>query len=129
MSQLAQSGSSSPVPAIGVRWNLSDVLPSTSGKIFQSSILDRLEGMLVEFESSRPLLSESISSPQFMGLLDDYESICRLRARLGSYAYMFFSQDTKSQDARTFKSRAEEIEADAANRTIFFEPLVEIAGS
>ena len=121
MSQVAQSGSSFAGPAIGVRWNLSDVLPATSGKIFQSSVLDRLEGMLVEFESSRTLLSESITNAQFLGLLDDYENICRIRAKLGSYSYMYFSQDTKSQDARTFKSRAEEIEADAANRTLFFE--------
>ncbi len=32
-----------------------------------------------------------------------------------------FSQDTKSQEARTFKSRVEEIEADASNRILFFE--------
>ncbi len=121
MSQVAQSGTSFAGPAIDVRWNLGDVLPATSGKIFQSSVLDHLEGMLVEFESSRTLLSESITNGEFMRLLDDYESICRIRAKLGSYAYMYFSQDTKSQDARTFKSRAEEIEADAANRTLFFE--------
>jgi len=121
MSQVAQSRGSVKGPAIDVRWNLGDVLPATSGKIFQSSILDRLEGMLVEFESSRTRLNKPISDADFMGLLNDYESICRIRAKLGSYAYMYFSQNTKSQDARTFKSRAEEIEADAANRTLFFE--------
>ncbi|MGH2638768.1 MAG: M3 family oligoendopeptidase, partial [Rhabdochlamydiaceae bacterium] len=35
--------------------------------------------------------------------------------------YMYFSQDTRFQDARTFKARAEEINADTANRTLFFE--------
>lgn len=34
---------------------------------------------------------------------------------------MYFSQNTKIQDARTFKSRVEEIEADASNRILFFE--------
>src|SRR5271166_6136286 len=90
-------------PAMGVRWNLGDVLPATSGKIFQSSVLDLLEGMLVEFETSRSQLVDQLSSADFNRLLNDYESTYRLRARLGSYAYMFFSQDTKSQDARTFK--------------------------
>lgn len=108
-------------PAVGIRWNLSDVLPATSGKIFQSTVLDPLESMVVEFENSRPHLSESISTDRFKIFLKDYESISRLMAKLGSFAYMYFSQDTKSQDARAFKSRVEEIEADAANRILFFE--------
>lgn len=108
-------------PASGIRWNLGDVLPATSGKLFQSSVLDRLEGMLVEFENSRQDLVETISEDRFLKLLQDYEEISRLMAKLGSYAYMYFSQDTKSQDARTFKTRVEEIEADAANKILFFE--------
>ena len=43
------------------RWNLEDVLPSRSGKIFQMEILDRLEALLVEFENGRPLMKDSIS--------------------------------------------------------------------
>ena len=108
-------------PAAGIKWNLSDVLPSTSGKIFQSTILDRLEAMLVEFENSRSELFDTISDERFAKLLQEYESISRLMAKLGSYAYMYFSQDTKSQEARSFKSRVEEIEADGANRILFFE--------
>jgi oligoendopeptidase F len=107
--------------AVGVKWHLEDVLPATSGKLFQTTVLDRLESLLVEFENSRAELTDSISQDRFANFLLDYESICRLMARLGSYAYMYFSQDTKSQDARTFKSRVEEIEADAANRILFFE--------
>jgi oligoendopeptidase F len=121
MSSAAQSNTSIAGPAIGIKWNLNDVLPATSGKIFQSSVLDRLEGMLVEFENSRAKLRDSINQGEFMTFLNDYEIICRIRAKLGGYAYMYFSQDTKSQDARTFKSRTEEIDADAANRTLFFE--------
>jgi len=108
-------------PATGIRWNLSDVLPATSGKIFQSAVLEPLESMIVEFENSRPDLYESISVERFSKFLKDYESISRLMSKLGSFAYMYFSQDTKSQDARAFKSRVEEIEAEAANRILFFE--------
>ena len=102
------------------RWNLGDVLPSRSGKIFQTEILDRLEALLVEFENARPLLTDSITHDTFLRLLQNYEEIVRIRAKLGSYAYMFFSEDTGSQEARTFKSRVEEIDADAANRTLVF---------
>jgi oligoendopeptidase F len=108
-------------PGAGIRWNLTDVLPATSGKIFQSTITDRLEGMLVEFENSRGELRETIPRDRFLSLLQDYEAISRLLARLGSYSYMYFSQNTKVQAARTFKSRVEEIEADAENRILFFE--------
>lgn len=103
------------------QWNLDDVLPSRSGKLFQSAILDKLEGLLVEFENSRTELSDSITTERFMSLLENLEAIIRLRSRLGSYAYMHFTEDTGSQEARTFKSRVEEIDADSANRTLFFE--------
>ncbi len=106
--------------ARGVRWALGDVLPARSGKLL-TSVLEQLEGMLVEFEASRSELGESIEPSRFAKLLEDYDQITRVRAKLGSYAYMFFSEDTRSQDARTFKSRAEEIYTDAANRTLFFE--------
>jgi oligoendopeptidase F len=105
----------------GVRWNLDDVLPASSGKLLQASVLDRLEGMVVEFERARPLLNESVDAATFVELLKAYEGIARLRVRLGSYAYMFFSENTKFQDARRLKARAEEIDADVANRTLFFE--------
>jgi oligoendopeptidase F len=83
--------------------------------------LDKLEALLNEFENSRSELVETIQADRFLEFLQSYEEISRLMAKLGSYAYMYFSQDTKSQDARTFKTRVEEIEADAANRILFFE--------
>jgi len=121
MSQTNQGRRQEAGPAYRIKWNLGDVLPAISGKIFQSTVLDSLEAMIVEFENARPELNDSISSQRFAELLHDYEAISRLMAKLGSYAYMYFSQDTKSQEARSFKSRVEEIEADASNRILFFE--------
>ncbi|MGI0079159.1 MAG: M3 family oligoendopeptidase [Nitrososphaerales archaeon] len=106
--------------ASGIRWTLDDVLPAHSGKLF-TGVLERLEAMLVEFESQRSQLKEDLSASKFQSLLRDYDQIMQIRAKLGSYAYMYFSEDTKSQDSRTFKSRAEEVDTDAANRTLFFE--------
>jgi oligoendopeptidase F len=104
-----------------VRWNLNDVLPARTGRVFQSEILDQLEGLLADFEGKRAQLNDKIDSVLLLGLLEQYERISKLTSRLGSYAYMYFSEDTKSQDARTFKSRVEEVTADASNRTLFFE--------
>ena len=97
------------------------MLPARSGKLFQSSVLDQLEGLVVEFENMRGKLDDSVSSEQLHVALEHYEKIARLSSRLGSYSYMYFSEDTRSQESRTFKARAEEINADTANRTLFFE--------
>ncbi|MDG6923565.1 MAG: oligoendopeptidase F, partial [Nitrososphaerota archaeon] len=107
--------------ARSIRWNLNDVLPGNSGKLFQTTVLDQLESMLVEFERNRNSLTDSISGDVFRNMLERYEKISRLNSRLGSYSYMYFSEDTKSQEAKGFKARAEEINADSANRTLFFE--------
>ncbi|MGA2874965.1 MAG: M3 family oligoendopeptidase [Nitrososphaerales archaeon] len=118
MAKVATNNSEDTVDA---RWNLNDVLPARTGKLFQSSVLDQLEGLVVEFENMRLKLENSVSSDQLRSMLEHYEQIARLSSRLGSYSYMYFSEDTRSQEARTFKARAEEINADTANRTLFFE--------
>lgn len=105
--------------AKGIRWNLGDVLPAKSGKVFTSE-LERFEGSLSEFEGLRSKL-ETMDSEKFANAMNLYESIVGFRSRLGAYAYMYFSEDTRSQDSRTFKSRVEEIDTDASNRTLFFE--------
>jgi oligoendopeptidase F len=107
-------------PAKGVRWDLSDVLPARNGKIF-TTFIEQLDSMVVEFESFRKFLNEDLDQDKFSQILNDYEKIQRMVARLGSYAYMYFSEDTRSQESRTFKARAEEINTDTANRILFFE--------
>jgi oligoendopeptidase F len=109
-----------PGTANQIRWRLEDVLPARAGKIF-TTFVEQFESNLVEFESRRESLNEVISQAHFMRLLSEYEEIQRMNAKLGCYAYMYFSEDTRSQESRTFKSRAEEINTDAANRVLFFE--------
>jgi oligoendopeptidase F len=106
--------------AMGVRWNLDDVLSAHSGKIF-TTFVEQIEAMIVEFESERVRLNDQTGVDEFLHMLSQYERIQRMVARLGSFAYMYFSEDTRSQDGRTFKARAEEIGVDAANRVLFFE--------
>src|SRR5439155_479755 len=40
---------------------------------------------------------------------------------LGAYAYLWFSENTKNQKARVFKSAVEEMQAGFANRMLFFD--------
>ena len=106
--------------ANGIRWKLDDLLPAQSGKIF-STFIEQFESLLVEFESARKYLADTLGAERLVQILSDYEKIQRMCARLGSFAYMYFSEDTRSQESRTFKARAEEINTDAANRILFFE--------
>ena len=121
MSQSAQSELTNRDATSHARWNLNDVLPGRSGKIFQATITDALEALIAEFQNSRDQLNNEISQDRFLEILEQYEKISRIRSKLAGFAYMYFSEDTRLQDARTFKARAEEIDADAANRTLFFE--------
>lgn len=107
-------------PAKGIRWRLEDVLPAQSGKIF-TTFIEQLESMVVEFESKRSDLTNEIKEQKFLAMLSDYENIVKMQVRLGSYGFMLFSEDTRSQEGRTFKARAEEINTDVANRILFFE--------
>jgi oligoendopeptidase F len=106
--------------ANGIKWRLEDVLPAHSGKIF-TTLIEQFESMTVEFESTRNNLDDRLSADRFLQILGEYEKIQRMAARLGSFGYMYFSEDTRSQEGRTFKARTEEINTDVANRILFFE--------
>jgi oligoendopeptidase F len=100
-------------------WNLKDVLPSHSGPRFDAE-LKELKSDLEEFERLKGKLSAKISVGDLRSALGVYERIQRSNARFKWYAYMYFSQDTTSQEARTFKGRMDELDADVSNRTVFF---------
>src|SRR2546428_14164403 len=49
------------------------------------------------------------------------EAITRTTSRLGAYAYLWFSENTKNQKARVFKAAVEEMQAGFTNRMLFFD--------
>jgi len=100
-------------------WNLKDVLPSHSGPEFDTE-LEKLKSDLKRFEHLKQKLSPKISTNDLLKALKLYEKIRKNDARFECYAYMYFSQDTASQEARVFKSRMDELDADVSNRTVFF---------
>ncbi len=100
-------------------WNLKDALPSHSGPRFDTE-LNELKNDLEEFERLKGKLSAKISVSDLRRALGVYERIQGSNARFNGYAYMYFSQDTTSQEARAFKGRMDELDADVSNRTVFF---------
>jgi oligoendopeptidase F len=99
-------------------WRLSDILEAHSGPVFDSK-LKELNSRLEGFESLRGRL-ESMDSSSLNEALGELESISEMLNRFRSYAYMYFSEDTRNQEASLLLSKMEDLSAEVENRTLFF---------
>jgi oligoendopeptidase F len=80
-----------------------------------------LDVRVSEFESWRDRVRPDMTGPALQSLLDLYETVASTSARLSAYAYLWFSEDTKHLQARTFKAKAEERLTSLSNRMLFFD--------
>ncbi|MCP9453301.1 MAG: M3 family oligoendopeptidase [Nitrospira sp.] len=101
------------------RWNLHDLIDDPLGKF--DSLLADLESKAAHIEAARPTLTPSMASNELLALLRLSEEIARGSARLGAYAYLWFSENTKNAEARSFKTRVEERLTGLNNRLLFFD--------
>ena len=100
-------------------WNLKDLLADPLRDLH--TLTNEIDGQVRRFEGLRPRLSPELSADAFLEALRLAETITRLMNRLGAYAYLWFSEDTKHQGARSFKAKVEELQAGLANRMLFFD--------
>lgn len=101
------------------RWDLSDLLKNPE-EDFEALTKD-LDVRVSEFESWRDRVRPDMTGPALQSLLDLYETVASTSARLSAYAYLWFSEDTKHLQARTFKAKAEERLTSLSNRMLFFD--------
>jgi oligoendopeptidase F len=101
------------------RWDLTHLLGDPITEF--ESILAHLESKVAKIESARPTLAPSISSHDLLALLSLSEEIAQGSSRLGAYAYLWFSENTKNAEARSFKARVEERLTNLNNRLLFFD--------
>src|SRR5207245_979871 len=73
------------------------------------------------FEGFREKLSPEMPVETFLEALRLAETIARTTSRLGGHAYLWFSENTTDQQARSFKAIVEELQAELANRMLFFD--------
>ncbi|MDH5640745.1 MAG: M3 family oligoendopeptidase, partial [Nitrospira sp.] len=85
------------------------------------SLLAELESKVATIEAARPTLTPSMASQDLLTLLRLSEEIAQGSSRLGAYAYLWFSENTKDADARSFKTRVEERLTGLSNRLLFFD--------
>ena len=102
------------------RWNLDDLFPALDSTEVEEAI-KTLEAQVASFEEFRDRLSADLGQETFLQILDSYDQMSRLISRLGSYAYLKFTEDTQDQTAQAFQARTHQLGAEMDNRTMFFK--------
>ncbi len=101
------------------RWSLIDLLPPP-GTPEQEELLNQIETQLKVFEALRATLSPQITTEAFQDLIRRYEALYTDALRLNMYSYLWFSEDTKNQQALAYKARIGQMVMGIGNRTLFF---------
>lgn len=109
----------SATASIPERWDLSHLVQDPVQRLEQH--LTELDAQIVQIEAARTTLAPGMSASDFQAILQLSESIARGCSRLGAYAYLWFSEDTKDSKARSFKAHVEERLTALQNRLLFFE--------
>ncbi|MDP3728977.1 MAG: M3 family oligoendopeptidase [bacterium] len=100
-------------------WNLKDLLPAHKGKDFENYIKS-LDKAVLSFEAKRKELKNTITPNKFVEIIRLYEKIKYDSGKIFVYAQLWFSQDTKSEEARVFKAKIHQYDAELDNRVLFF---------
>lgn len=101
------------------RWNLKDLIPQHKGREFEKILAD-VEKDLVSFEAKRKELNKDISANKLIEIIKHYEKIKLISGRIYVYGELWFSENTRSEEARVFKAKIQEQDAEIENRIIFF---------
>ncbi len=101
------------------RWNLKDLYPNDEPATIEAGF-KLLEKATKKVEAWRPKLKPGMSPKAFGQLLADYEAMLKQTWRLGGYASLRFSADTRDQNALALTARLDDVAAKLSNRTLFF---------
>jgi len=100
-------------------WQLDDLLPAHQGPEFERVLADLQEGVS-QIEGWRERLSPDLDEGAFLELLGLFRGAHERASRLGAYGALWFSADTRSQDALNYRGQIEQLLAEVQNRTLFF---------
>lgn len=100
-------------------WSLKDLFPSPEGPELETAFKS-LKAKVAAFEKNRSLLTENITTEQFMKIIKQLEVITEGSSRLSGYPELWFAEDTQSQAAQTLQARVQAFLADVSNRVLFF---------
>jgi oligoendopeptidase F len=101
-------------------WDLSELLAEPSEKVV-SARLEELEKVVAEMEAARPRLGEDLDPHEFLDLVRSYEAIVERVYVLSAYGSLWFSADTQSEAALTYRNRMDQVLTGLQNRLVFFD--------
>jgi oligoendopeptidase F len=101
------------------RWDLSELLPEPNEQIINERTA-QLEELVASFESKRALLAPDMDPNQLVDLLRQYEAIIEQIYVLSAYGSLWFSSDTQSAAALTYRNRIQQLVTTIHNRILFF---------
>jgi oligoendopeptidase F len=101
------------------RWDLTTLVKDPVGQL--EAHLSAIDAHVTQIEAARDVLTPTVSSTDFSSILNLTESVAQDASRLGAYAYLWFSENTKDSKARSFKATVEERLTALQNRLVFFE--------
>ena len=100
-------------------WRKSDILPKIDSKEYKN-LLNELEKNIKFIEGYKNKLKPDFSVKDYISIIKSQEKIADLNSRLHAYAYMWFSEDTTNQQAKSFMSKIDQLSVDNENIIMFF---------
>lgn len=101
-------------------WDLSELLPEPTEETIQAR-LDGLEEQVKAFEAVRADLNPEMEPELLLNIMGQYEQLIEDIYRVGAYGSLWFSADTQSSNALTYRNRVQQVMTDIQNRTLFFD--------
>ena len=101
-------------------WDLAELLPEPSEAIIGER-LAVLEKRVQTFVAQREQLNPEMEPALLIEIMDQYEGLVEQVYRLAAYGSLWFSSDTQSSAALTYRNRMQQTMIDVQNRTLFFD--------
>ena len=101
-------------------WDLSELLPEATEAVIHER-LDRLERDVSAFEAQRASLSPEMDPALLVELAGQYEKLVEQVYTLSAYGSLWFSEDTQSTAALSFRNRMQQALTGIQNRSLFFD--------
>ncbi len=101
-------------------WNLSELLPEPTEAILRERLTE-LESKVQAFVAVRDDLDPEMEPELLLNIMGQYEDLIETIFKLGAYGSLWFSSDTQSSDALTYRNRLQQVSTDVQNRTLFFD--------
>ncbi len=109
-----------PTPYTQTGWSLADLFSAPDGADLEAAFIT-LETQMQAFEAVREQLRSDLPVAEFLGYVQQLETITLGMHRLNYYPNLRFAENTQDQNALTLMARVEQFTAELANRSLFFE--------